>query len=140
MRIIDRFRKFLILSARKKLLFCEALLLQLIAGLILKVVPFRIIPRIFALPPGLRPQVSPLISLDIKQAIILANRISPWKNRCLVQSLAARWMLNRRRIHSELSLGVTIGHNEKIIAHAWLKARDFEVIEKKGNYVELYLF
>ncbi len=144
-RIPEKFKKFMALPYRKKLLFFEALMFQFIAGLILKLVPFRKIPRLFALPShsALRNFVATaprLTSQEIKQAIIITGGLSPWKNKCLVQSLAARWMLNRRGIHSQLSLGVTIGHDKKIIAHAWLKVKNFEVVEKNGNYLELYLF
>jgi hypothetical protein len=139
-RIPEKFKKFMALPYRKKLLFFEALLFQFVAGLILKLVPFRKIPRLFALPSHLISHISHLTSREIKQAIIMTSRLSPWKNKCLVQSLAARWMLNRRGIHSQLSLGVTIGHDKKMIAHAWLKVKNFEVVEKKGNYLELYLF
>lgn len=158
-RIPEKFKKFMALPYRKKLLFFEALMFQFIAGLILKLVPFRKIPRLFALPshsasrnfvatvPRLTSHLSRLTShlshhtsQEIKQAIIITGGLSPWKNKCLVQSLAARWMLNRRGIHSQLSLGVTIGHDKKIIAHAWLKVKNFEVVEKNGNYLELYLF
>ena len=76
----------------------------------------------------------------IKAATLSASRLSPWKNKCLVQSLAARWMLKERKIQSQLSLGVTFGQNKNMIAHAWLKADDFEVVEKSGDYKELYLF
>jgi hypothetical protein len=146
-RIPGKFKKFMAQSFRKKLLFFEALLFQFIAGLILKLVPFRNIPRLFALPSHLTSHISRLTShfshltsQEIKQAIIITCGLSPWKNKCLVQSLAARWMLNRRGIHSQLSLGVTLGRDKKMIAHAWLKVRNFEVVEKNGNYLELYLF
>jgi hypothetical protein len=128
-----------ILSGRK-LLLLEAFLFQLISGLILKLVPFRIITRIFALPKNFTSHTSHLKSVDIKQAILRTSRHSPWKNRCLVQSLAGRWMLNRRGISSELWLGVAPGNDNKVIAHAWLQANDTEVVEKSGEYLGLYNF
>jgi hypothetical protein len=139
-RIPEKFKKLLALSYRDKLLYSEALLLQFISGLILKLVPFRKITRLFALPSRLTSHISLLKSQEIKQAIIITSRLSPWKNKCFVQALAGRWMLNRRGIDSQLSLGVTIGHDKKMVAHAWLKARDFEIVEKNGDYLELYLF
>ena len=114
--------------------------LQVTAGLLIKIIPFRWIPRLFA---GYQSSVgspqSEVIEL-IRDAIVRAGRFSPWKNKCLISSLAARRMLNRRKIQSQISLGVAKDANGKTIAHAWLKAGDFEVVEKSGDYHELYLF
>ncbi len=73
----------------------------------------------------------------LKTAINRANQLAFWKNVCLVQSLAARWMLQRRKISSQLSLGVAHDKNKKVIAHAWLKVNDFEMTEKELEYKEL---
>ena len=154
------------LSYREKMFFFEALFFQLSIGLLLKIIPFRWIPRLFSNPSGLSSQIStfsahrsPLSThrsllrshtshltseasyLEaIKAATIYASRLSPWKNKCLVQSLAARLMLKERKIQSNLSLGMSFDQNKTLIAHAWLKAGDFEVVEQNGVYHELYLF
>jgi hypothetical protein len=146
--------KFMELPFREKMISAEALLFQFITGLILKLFPFRMIPRLFALPLPLKSNVSNLNSqissltspisnlrsFEIKQAIQNSSKLSPWGNKCLVQSLAARWMLNRRNITSQLSLGVARGEDQKMIGHAWLKTGDIEVVEKRGDYNELYFF
>ena len=75
-----------------------------------------------------------------KRAIGRATVVSPWKNKCLISSLVARWMLRRRGIDSQLSLGVAKGANGKTIAHAWLKSGDYEIVEKGGDFTQLYLF
>ena len=128
------------LSLKEKMLFSEALIFQFIAGLILKLLPFRMIPRLFALSTSCMSPILPLTSQDIKRAILISGRLSPWKNKCLVQSLAARWMLNLRSVPSKLSFGVALGEDQKVIAHAWLKTGDFEIVEKNGDYNELYFF
>lgn len=167
---MNRFRKFCGLKWGEKVLFCEALSLHLFAGLLLKVVPFRLIPRIFrsksmsqsgpAIPhpqpggsvqfgaPAQDEDQSPYnmpgqqsgIVEDIRVAVQRAGWVSPWKNRCLVSSLAARCMLRCRKIGSELSLGVAKNSDGKLIAHAWLKSGDFEIVEERGSYTELFLF
>ena len=76
----------------------------------------------------------------IKWALYNADRLSFWKNRCLVQSIAGRFMLQRRGIRSTVYFGVRHDKNKKIIAHAWLKTDDFEVVEKGEDYRELYSF
>jgi Transglutaminase-like superfamily len=150
--VISKFRKFPALSYHEKMLFFEALSLQLSIGLLLKVIPFKWIPRLFSNPRVLTSQVSPMkpdaqrltpdtLRLEeIKIASQRADRLTLWKNKCLVQSLAARWMLKKRGIQSKLSLGVALGQDKNMIAHAWIKAGDFEVVEQNGDYHELYLF
>jgi hypothetical protein len=76
----------------------------------------------------------------LRRAVERANVVSPWKNRCLVSSLAARCMLRRRNIESQLSLGVAKNSNGKIIAHAWINAGDFVLIEKATMFQVLYYF
>ena len=78
--------------------------------------------------------------MSVKKAIGRAGLVSPWKNRCLVESLAARSMLNRRRIQSQISLGVTHDEKKKLIAHAWIRAGDTEIVPERGDYHEMYLF
>ena len=150
-----RLKKFGELSWDEQLLFSEALFLQLSVGFLLKVIPFRWIPRLFSgshstlnrksqtanrksEPYRLPPTASRLS--QIKAATQRASLISPWRNKCLIQSLAARRMLNRRNIPSQLSLGVARGAGSKTIAHAWLKAGDFEIVEKTGDFSELFRF
>jgi hypothetical protein len=124
----------------------------------LKVIPFRWIPRLFSAPhssvssqqstpntSSLTPHISRLTSHisyleQLKTATQRASKVSLWRNKCLIQSLAARRMLSSRRIMSELSLGVAKGHDGKMIAHAWIKAGDFEVVEQSGDYKELFCF
>jgi hypothetical protein len=132
------FRKLRDLSRPERRLFSEALFLQLLVGLLLMFIPFKWIPHLFANPPANRSQGS---DLDlIKVAIQRSGRYSPWKNKCLVGSLAGRCMLRRRRVSSQFSLGVAKDANGKTIAHAWLKAGDFEIVEEGAGFTELYLF
>ncbi|MBN2665593.1 MAG: lasso peptide biosynthesis B2 protein [Bacteroidales bacterium] len=150
---MGRIRKFLAVSAREKLLFVEALSLHLWVGLLLKIIPFRWIPRLFSsrhfeAPTQEETQSRPrsesgqrLADLElIRTAIQRAGKVSPWKNKCLVSSLAARRMLRCRRIESLISLGVTKNEKGKMIAHAWIRAGDYEIVPRDGEYVKLYGF
>ncbi|MEQ8225581.1 MAG: lasso peptide biosynthesis B2 protein, partial [Candidatus Eremiobacterota bacterium] len=74
----------------------------------------------------------------IQVAVQRAGWISPWRNRCLVSSLAARWMLRRRKIGSELSLGVAKDTKGNLVAHAWLKSGDFEIFFGEVEVKEYY--
>ena len=155
--------KFLRLSSAEKLLFAEAFLLHLGTGLLLKAVPFRRIPRIyrsrqFETPAEEKTRIRRLADQEedqsrhnvsgqksdavflIREAVARAGRVSPWKNRCLVSSLAARCMLNRRKIPSALSLGMAKKHDGQTTAHAWIKAGDIDVVEMNGEQTELSTF
>jgi len=161
-------KKFKALSHGERMLFLEALFLQINMGLLLKIIPFRWIPRFFAGTPSrvhsLQSTVSSpqsavcsqqsAVSSDkssrfnlhtelleqIKTATRRASYISIWKNKCLVCSLAARRMLNKRKIPSRISLGVAKAENGKMIAHAWLRAGDYEIVAKGHEFHELYSF
>jgi len=142
----QRIRKFDELSWNEQLLFSEAWFLHLTTGLILKFIPFRWIPRLFAnrqrtvfsLQSSVFSQLQEI--LMVKRAIERANVVSPWKNRCLVSSLAGRCMLRRRKIESQLSLGVAKDSAGRTVAHAWLSAGDQEIVPRGNGYTELYFF
>ena len=132
--------KFMKLSSRGKLFILEAVILHLWIGLLLKVIPFRRIPTLFS---SKQPSVSSLQSESInlvRVAIQRGGRVSPWRNRCLVSSLVARKMLNRRHIQSSLSLGVAKSPDGRTVAHAWLSSGEEEVTGKHGDYRELFVF
>jgi hypothetical protein len=133
-------KKYSALSRREKHLFLEALFDQLWAGLIIKLVPFKYIPGLYAGETQNSIKEETNVVMEVKKAIEQAGIVSPWKNRCLVQSLAARSMLNRRRIQSQISLGVTHDEKKKLIAHAWIKAGDNEIVAERGDYSEMYYF
>ena len=139
-QMLPKYRKYNVLQRKEKFLFLEALSIHLYTGLLLKVIPFRWIPRFFSNSKrGTRNEKRETLPL-IKTAIQRASRISPWKNRCLVSSLAGRCMLRRRKISSQLSLGVAKNAGGKTVAHAWLKVGDLEIVNKMGEYTELFFF
>jgi len=167
--MIRKLRRFRVLPLGEKLLFLEAFLLHLWVGLLLKVVPFRWIPRLFAsrqsavgsgqsetpMEAGSRTRTCPdevgsvgtavgsqqsAVIENIRDAVQRAGQVSPWRNRCLVSSLVARKMLNRRFVQSSLSLGVAKDPDGRTVAHAWLSSGEVEVTGKQGDYKELFVF
>jgi hypothetical protein len=46
----------------------------------------------------------------------------PWMSQCLVQALAATWMLQRRRIPSTLYFGLAKDDSGELNAHAWVRS------------------
>ena len=58
----------------------------------------------------------------ISWAVRAAGRRTPWRSTCLVQALAARWMLRRRRIPSTIYFGLAKDEAGELEAHAWLRS------------------
>ncbi len=138
--MIRKLRRFMALSFREKLLFVEAFLLHLWVGMLLMVVPFRRIPRLFASRQSAVGSQQSAIVENIRDAVQRAGQVSPWRNRCLVSSLAGRCMLRRRQINSQIHLGIAKNAAGKTIAHAWLEAEGYEVVRKHGDYHDIYIF
>jgi hypothetical protein len=137
---LRKLNKFITLRDRNKSLFFEALFLQYVSWLILLIIPFKSIPKLFSNKDSDNHEPDKLLSEQIKNAIRYASHISVWKNQCLVQSLAARLMLRRRHIDSRLSLGVDIRTGSKLTAHAWLISDGFEIVPRNGEWREMYVF
>ncbi|WP_233505518.1 lasso peptide biosynthesis B2 protein [Rhodohalobacter sp. SW132] len=82
---------------------------------------------------------------DIVRAVRSVSRRTPWESKCLVQSSAAKIMMNKAGIPSELCLGVLkpgsaqrseSGKNE-MRPHAWLIAENHVVLG--GENLEQYV-
>ncbi len=61
----------------------------------------------------------------------ICNR-TPWESKCLVRALTAQKLLRRKRIHSTLYLGCGL-KDDKMVAHAWLRAGAFYVTGGNGE-------
>lgn len=142
MKPVSKARKFLSFSFADRNLLTEAWMFQVATGILLKTVPFKKIPGYFKNPPGdlNSPSGEEICLQKIREATVIAGHYSFWRNRCLVQSLAARWMLRRRGITSHLSLGVARDKNGKTIAHAWINSGDIEIVNSNGNCLEMFTF
>jgi hypothetical protein len=139
--LYKRAGKFIKLTGRERVLFLDALVLHLWVGLVLKVIPFRLIPKLFSSQQYTDKSLQSAEELElIREAILRAGMASPWKNRCLVSSLAGRCMLRRRKIPSQLSLGVAKNAAGKTIAHAWISTGDVEIVFADKGFQELYHF
>jgi hypothetical protein len=60
--------------------------------------------------------------LEIRSAIHIASRHTPWESKCLARAIAGMRMLERRRISSTLYLGTAKDGEGNLIAHAWLRS------------------
>lgn len=132
--------RYLNLTAGEKRLFREAFFLHIRVWFLLLVVPFKKIPRMFE-GPGNEPDESCYQELaQIRSAVSRASGLFPFRNRCLVSSLAARRMLTRRNIKSRISFGVSKTPGGKFSAHAWITSGSIEVVEQVNDYKALYSF
>lgn len=129
-------RKFYTLSAKEKQLFGEAVMLGMAAKLMLLLFPLRVCISTMG-KASIGTEADRETLLAIRMAIRRANRLAFWKNRCIVQSITARWMLRRRKISSVLTFGVMHDTHDQLIAHAWLKAGDVEIVERGGDFLPL---
>ncbi|MEA5005816.1 hypothetical protein SDC9_197932 [bioreactor metagenome] len=118
------------LTKRERLLFWEALFF-LFSSKLLLMLPFRYCIKLLKRERPGAVQLPPEELRRIRDAISRANKLAFWKNICIVKSFAARFMLQRRKIDSEMFYGLRVGEG-KLEAHAWLVAGDV-TITPKGN-------
>jgi hypothetical protein len=57
-------------------------------------------------------------------AVAAAAKRVPWDSRCLVQAMAAAWMVRRRGIGGTLYFGLRREQDKPFSAHAWLRCGD----------------
>lgn len=129
--------RFLQWSGTDRKLFLEALFFMFVSKIGLMLFSFKKIVKYTKSNDRYIVQVSSDDLKKIKLALGRAEKLAFWKNVCLVQSIAARYMLNRRKITSELKFGVKHNSQKKVIAHAWVISRGFEVVNKGDDYNEL---
>lgn len=70
---------------------------------------------------------------QIRWAIHAISSRLPGTRQCLVQGLAAKWMLQRRRIPSTLYFGVAKDPQGNLKAHAWLRSGSQMVTGAEGR-------
>lgn len=140
MILIKNIRRFVALDGDQSWLLTESVLLLFVAKFLLLILPVKAVMKITLSSKKAKKQPDPNLLRQIKWALYNADRLSLWKNRCLVQSIAGRWMLQHRKIPSQIFFGVKHENIRKIVAHAWLKAGDFEIVEKGDDYRELTHF
>lgn len=127
----------------KNILVAEAILCLIAFRCTLKFVPFRVIGRRLrsAEPESSSEMDAQTLVEATSWAVQWATRLLCWREVCLVQALAAKWMLRRRGLRSTLYLGVRHGQAGALEAHAWLQCSDFWVVGGDGSgFTELAQF
>lgn len=127
------------MGSERRRLVAEAAFSLAVASLALKLVPFRVIAARLgkALEPAEAaalladasevPERKGVIS-DVSWAVRTAAVYMPLRALCFEQAIAAKYMLQRRRITGALHLGVVPGGaGAEMTAHAWLDAAGAKV-------------
>jgi len=136
--MMTRLSKFFSLPGSDKRLFLEALYWLVIAKALLIFLPFkRILPMLKQKESIQTGKADPAA---IRDAIGRAATTTPWTSTCLMKSMAARWMLKRRKTPSHMGIGMMKDERGKLVMHAWVGVQGFEVISKDVSYRDLYHF
>lgn len=130
-------RKLLSLPGYQKKLLAEAVIFLYITKLLLLFLPVKTVMKITLSSKKANRQPDPNLLRQIKWVLYCTDRLSFWKNRCLVQSIAGRWMLQWRGIASQVIFGIKHDDAKKVVAHAWLKAGDFDLVDDGTKYLKL---
>ncbi|MDW7755890.1 MAG: lasso peptide biosynthesis B2 protein [Brevefilum sp.] len=138
--------QFLRISWSDRWLLAEAITFLSLVRLASKLVPFkRLAP--FLGEPASTPDIEINQSTEafvksIAWAIRIMAKYLPWTPSCLEKSMAAKRILQRRRIPSTLYLGVAKNNQNVLDAHAWLQCGPFIVTGETNHqhYINLISF
>jgi hypothetical protein len=137
---MNYFSNYLGLSTKEKKLFLEAVFFLFLSKALL-ILPFRICMKTMKSPELFKAFADVTVLEAIKTAVYRANMLACWHNICLVKSMAARFMLQRRKIDSTFYLGLRKNKSEKMAAHAWVTSGGFQVTPKgEVDQVEIFAF
>ncbi len=123
-------------SAIELLQFIEAYLSLGFARGCVVFLPFRYVAPLLGQAVQESPSCTGDLRNDVKRAIERSAYRTPWRSNCLVQSLAATWMMRRRGHHVTTYMGVRRDENGAIIAHSWTMVGEAFLTGKRGH--ELY--
>ena len=57
----------------------------------------------------------------VSRAVLCVCNNTKWESKCLVRALTAQKLLNKKKLHSTLYLGVRQDGEGRMLAHAWLR-------------------
>lgn len=79
---------------------------------------------------------------ELARVIRQIDKYAFWKTTCYTQAIAARLILKRKKIKSQIFLGMTKDTDGKLLAHAWTKVGDQTITggNNTDKYKVLYTF
>ena len=124
-------------SGKEWQLLAEAAGLLAVARLAVWFVPFRRLANhlgdVKAESPATSTDEQGAAAASIGWAVRTLGRRLPWMSQCLVQSVAATWMLQRRRVPSTLYFGLAKDPESHLKAHAWVRSGSRILTGAKGH-------
>jgi len=128
-------RRFRMLPRNRQFLLIEAVFWLAFARIALTAVQFRHLASRFgavhkpgdAAPKPLTSAGETELAQEVGWAVTRAARYVPFRAVCLPQAIAAKAMLDRRRVASVMHFGVATKTDGPLEAHAWLDAGPVEV-------------
>jgi hypothetical protein len=119
---MTRLRRFAGLPAGHRILLAEAMLLLALAEIASRRRSGARLTRLLGRPGAHAPDTLTAdenrSAVEVGWAVAAAARHLPWRTVCLPQALAARWLLQRRKVRSTLYLGIASAQARA--AHAWV--------------------
>ena len=110
----------------------QALVMVAMVRIGLWVLPYRVVYRLLdgsaPQPVGLSTDAARAYRKRVTWAVNAVSRRLLGKKPCLVQALAARWLLARRGIAVDFRIGVTLDDSKSLLAHAWLEQNGVVII------------
>lgn len=124
-RLRRRLQRFKQLSRRERYLLLQAVMSLVLAGVLLRLLPFDRLTSWLRLRPAETPQEEDVNAEQLATRIgwaidAIANR-SPLEIKCLTRALAATLVGRRYRLATTLYLGVTRAESGELKAHAWAR-------------------
>jgi hypothetical protein len=136
-RLRRRLRRFQQLSWRERGLLVQAMVSLVVAGVLLRLVPFERLTNWLCLrraetPPEEDAHAEKLAA-QIGWAIDAAANRSPLEFRCLPRALAATLVSRRYHLATTLYLGVTRAESGELKAHAWARCGSCVITGRSGQ-------
>jgi len=126
--LVKKLDTFLRLPKGTRRLFAEALITSAMVKFCLLLFPFRYVLHWMGTAQaesGQMPdEASLLVRKNIKSALQLCCKYTPWRTECYTLALTGKLLLKRRNISSTLYLGFIKDGDGKRKGHAWLRACD----------------
>lgn len=125
------------LDNKKKLLLAESFILLAICRILILTVKFkRISPYLGTHMKESSEKIDDIDVFKIRSvawAVNTASRFTFWESKCLVQAMAVKYMLKRRKLKSTVYLGVLRDEKNEMKAHAWIRCGSIIVTGARGR-------
>lgn len=134
--MFNKFKKYIKLNKQERKILNQTFLWVLISLFLVRIVPLRWFTSLLGeFNNDKIKELKPSDDIYIKQITKSIKRIKkrvPWRVKCFEEAIAAKKVLQKRKIESTLYLGVDKTKENKLIAHAWLRNGDNFITGKNG--------